>query len=106
VQLYSRPGRMAAGFGYYRAIPKDIEDNRARLVAGKLKVPTLALGGDSGWGRGEEVAESLRRVAVDVTGGVVAACGHWMPEEQPEELARRLREFFRWTSTQSTGGNG
>ena len=95
VRLYSRPGRMAAGFGYYRAIPKDIEDNRARLVAGKLKVPTLALGGDSGWGRGAEVEQSVRRVATDVTGGVVSACGHWIPEEQPEDVARRLREFFR-----------
>jgi pimeloyl-ACP methyl ester carboxylesterase len=94
-RLYSRPGRMAAGFGYYRAIPMDIADNRARLAHGKLDVPTLALGGDSGWGRGEEVAESVRRVATNVTGGVISKCGHWMPEEQPEELARRLREFFR-----------
>ena len=50
-----------------------------------------------GTGRGAggmEVVESLRRMAVDVQGGVVENCGHWMPEEQPDELLRRLLEFF------------
>jgi pimeloyl-ACP methyl ester carboxylesterase len=41
-----------------------------------------------------EVVESLRRLADDVQGGVIADCGHWMPEEQPEELLRRMRSFF------------
>jgi pimeloyl-ACP methyl ester carboxylesterase len=41
-----------------------------------------------------EVVDSLRRVAVDVRGGVVENCGHWMPEEQPAELLRQLLAFF------------
>jgi pimeloyl-ACP methyl ester carboxylesterase len=95
VALYSRPGRMSAGFGYYRALGEDIADNRRRLAAGKLAIPVLALGGDSGWGRGIEVLESVSRVAQSATGGVVARCGHWMPEEQPEEVASQLSRFFR-----------
>lgn len=95
VALYSRPGRMAAGFGYYRALAQDIADNRRRLAGGKLAIPVLALGGDSGWGRGSEVLESVARVAESATGGVVARCGHWMPEEQPEEVASQLSRFFR-----------
>ena len=60
----------------------------------KLPMPALALGGDCSWGRRTEVLESLRRVASDVRGGVIEACGHFMPEEQPERLLRRLLEFF------------
>jgi len=29
-----------------------------------------------------------------VRGGVIENCGHWMPEEQPEELLRQLTAFF------------
>ena len=95
VALYSQPGRMHAGFGYYRALAQDIADNEERLASGKLRVPVLALGGDSGWGRRTEVLESVARVAETVTGGVVARCGHWMPEEQPQEVAAQLSAFFR-----------
>jgi pimeloyl-ACP methyl ester carboxylesterase len=41
-----------------------------------------------------EVVESLSRLAVNVQGGMVDNCGHWMPEEQPDEILRRLLEFF------------
>jgi pimeloyl-ACP methyl ester carboxylesterase len=94
VALYARPGRMNAGFGYYRALSQDIADNRERLANGKLTVPVLALGGDSGWGRRTEVLESVSRVAHATSGGVVSRCGHWMPEEQSEEVASRLAAFF------------
>ena len=95
VALYSRPGRMSAGFGYYRALAQDIADNQERLANGKLTVPVLALGGDSGWGRGTQVLESVSRVAHTASGGVVSRCGHWMPEEQPHEVGSRLSAFFR-----------
>jgi pimeloyl-ACP methyl ester carboxylesterase len=29
-----------------------------------------------------------------VEGGSIADCGHFIPEEKPEELARCLREFL------------
>ncbi len=86
---------MRAGFSYYRAMPADIADNAAKVAAGfKLPMPVLALGGDRSWGRRMEVVESLRRLAVDVRGGVIENCGHWMPEEQPEALSRQLLGFF------------
>ncbi|MFO1028829.1 MAG: alpha/beta fold hydrolase [Acetobacteraceae bacterium] len=95
LRTYRQPGALRAGFSFYRALPQDIADNAARLAAGfKLPMPVLALGGDSAWGRRMEVVESLQRLAVDVRGGVIANCGHWMPEEQPEELLRHLLAFF------------
>ena len=94
LRVYRQPGALRAGFSYYRAIPQDIADNEAIAARFRLPMPVLALGGDSGWGRRMEVVESLRRLADDVQGGVIADCGHWMPEEQPEELLRRMRSFF------------
>lgn len=94
LRVYRQPGALRAGFGYYRAIPRDIADNAATAAAFKLPMPVLALGGDRSWGRGMEVVESLRRLAVDVQGGVIENCGHWIAEEQPTELLRRLLAFF------------
>ena len=94
LRVYRQPGALEAGFSYYRAIPRDISDNAATAAAFKLPMPVLALGGDRSWGRGMEVVESLRRLADDVQGGVVENCGHWMPEEQPMELLKRLLAFF------------
>lgn len=94
LRCYTQPGAMAAGFALYRALPRDIADNEAAARRLMLPMPVLALGGVDGWGRGPEVVESLRRLAHDVSGGVLGNCGHWMPEEQPEELSRRLLTFF------------
>jgi pimeloyl-ACP methyl ester carboxylesterase len=94
LRVYRQPGALRAGFSYYRAIPQDIVDNAVLAAHFKLPMPVLALGGDRSWGRGMEVVESLRRVAVDVQGGVVENCGHFMPEEQPADLLRRLIAFL------------
>ncbi len=95
LRVYRQPGALRAGFAYYRAIPRDIADNAATAAGFQLPMPVLALGGDRSWGRGTEVVESLRRLAVNVEGGVIENCGHWMPEEQPEALLRHLLPFLR-----------
>ena len=96
VRTYSQPGAMRAGFNYYRAMSRDVEDNRATLAHGfKLPMPTLGLGGGGLRGRGELVVQSLRRVANRAEGGAIADCGHFIPEEKPQELAEQLREFLK-----------
>jgi pimeloyl-ACP methyl ester carboxylesterase len=97
VRCYSRPGGLAAGFAYYRAIPDDIAANRALLASGfRLPMPVLALGGGraEARGRGDEPLESLRLIASQVEGGTIPDCGHFIPEEQPALLAERLLAFF------------
>ena len=94
VRVYSAPGAMRAGLAYYRAIPRDIADNARAIAAGKLTMPVLALGGGESFGRRELALDSMRRVASDVRGGVIAGCGHFIPEEKPDELAARLLAFF------------
>ena len=95
LRVYTQAGALRSGFEYYRNIPTDIEQNEVLLKRdGKLAMPVLALGGAGGWGRRLEVLESCQRVALDVRGGVVEGAGHWIPEEQPEEVARLLLAFF------------
>jgi pimeloyl-ACP methyl ester carboxylesterase len=94
LRTYRQPGAMRAGFALYRALPQDAANNRAILARMKLPMPVLAIGGDKAFGRRHEPEESLRRVATNVRGAVVPDCGHFVPEEQPEALARLLLDFF------------
>lgn len=99
LRTYRQPGAMRAGFEYYRALERDAADNNHELKArGPLPMPVLAIGGAAGYpharGRGTEPEQSLRRVARDVRGLVIADCGHQVPEEQPERLADALEAFF------------
>ncbi len=93
-RTYAEPGAMRAALAYYRAIPRDIADNARAIADGKLAMPVLALGGSESFGRRELTLESMRRVATDVRGGMVAGSGHFIPEEKPEELAAQLLAFF------------
>lgn len=93
-RTYAQPGAMRAGFGFYRALPRDAADNAAILAQFKLPMPVLGIGGANGRGRGAEVGESLGRVATDARGEIFAECGHWIPEEQPARLAAALRAFL------------
>jgi pimeloyl-ACP methyl ester carboxylesterase len=94
LRCYTQPGALHAGFEYYRNIPKDIAYNAELIKRFKLPMPVLALGGAESWGRRMEVVESLKRVALDVRGGMIQEAGHFVPEEQPAVLAKHFLEFF------------
>jgi pimeloyl-ACP methyl ester carboxylesterase len=94
LRTYRQPGAMRAGFSYYRALPQDAATNREIIARMKLTMPVLAIGGAKSRGRGREPEQSLTRVATNVRGVVVPDCGHFIPEEQPEILARLLLDFF------------
>ena len=94
VRTYSQPGALRAGFSYYRTIPANKAANIAIKESGfRLPMPVLAVGGGraESRGRGAEPELSLKEIADDVTGAVVADSGHFVPEEQPEELAALIR---------------
>ena len=94
LRTYRQPGALRAGFAYYRTLADDVAHNQTLLARGKLTMPVLALGGGKAFGRGAETLESLKRVALDVRGGVIEDCGHWMAEEKPEAVARAVFDFF------------
>lgn len=90
-RVYAMLGGMRGMLGYYRAVITDMEQNKA-LFARRLDVPMLALGGDVGSAPG--IFEAMQPLGSDVHGGIIANSGHYIPEEQPEALVRKLVEFF------------
>ncbi len=86
---YKAPGRMKAGFDYYRAVPESARKNRGAT----LSMPVLALGSEAG------VKDSLVRAlrggpAPQAVGGTLAGSGHYMLEEKPSELLEQVESFL------------
>lgn len=92
LRVFKKEGGLRAGLAFYRAAALSARQNRALCAKGKLKVPVLALGSDQGSIR--DMATPLKAYAEHVQGGTIAACGHFLPEEQPTAVAEELIAFF------------
>jgi len=96
VRCYAAPGGMRAAFGHYRTVLADGKHNNEAVTRGaRLPMPVLVLGGEhSAIPRGELV-KGVSKVAADVRdGGAVPDSGHFLSEDNPAELSRRLLAFF------------
>jgi pimeloyl-ACP methyl ester carboxylesterase len=91
VECYSRTGAMSNGFAYYRAASQSAQQN-LEFSRHKLPMPVLALGGEIA--TGELVRQATESLALRVQGGVIPDCGHYVMEEQPEQVAATLLPFF------------
>jgi pimeloyl-ACP methyl ester carboxylesterase len=91
-RVYSAPGAMAASFKFYQAVPESMEQNRA-LAANQFSVPVLAIGGERG--STPNIGKDIQPIAPHVCSLLFSACGHYVPEEQPERLVDELRGFFK-----------
>jgi len=92
VECYSKPCAMSNGFAYYRAVLLSAEQNQV-LAENMLEMPVLALGGQGAMGNG--LVMMMQKLAGDVCGGEIEDCGHYVMEEQPQEVARMLLDFFQ-----------
>jgi pimeloyl-ACP methyl ester carboxylesterase len=90
VRAYARKGRMDAAFDYCRKIVDDMEFNKKQFT-GKLPIRLLAVGGQYSI---PTMGEALQPYFNDVTPVVIPDAGHFVPEEQPEALARALTAFL------------
>jgi pimeloyl-ACP methyl ester carboxylesterase len=91
VRAYAREGRMDAAFDYCRNIEEDMRFNKSRFRE-KLPIRLLAVGGDHAI---PNMGDSLKPYFQDVTSLVVRDSGHFVPEEQPEALAKTLLAFLQ-----------
>ena len=97
VRCFAEPDAIHASCEDYRAAGTiDLDHDRADRAAGhKLQMPLLAL-----WGRDGVVASMFdcladwRELAVDVTGRALP-CGHFIPEEAPDEALAQVESFLR-----------
>jgi pimeloyl-ACP methyl ester carboxylesterase len=90
VQAFAREGRMDAAFDYCRNILVDMEFNKKQF-AGKLPVRLLAVGGQYSI---PTMGEALQPYFQSVKSVVIPDSGHFVPEEQPEALAKALLAFL------------
>jgi pimeloyl-ACP methyl ester carboxylesterase len=89
--LAADPDALRGSFEFYRAWGTMTSQNEQRK-ARRLPMPVLAIGGaESG---GEGVAATMRLVADDVQGVVLAGSGHWVAEQAPKELLAALTAFL------------
>jgi pimeloyl-ACP methyl ester carboxylesterase len=91
VRCYSGVGALRASLEWYRSGAKDAHDTQ-QAARTRLTLPVLALGGDHCLGN--TARNAMRAVADDVTGVLIARCGHWMPEERPAETLAELQGFL------------
>lgn len=92
LRIFLKNGGLRAGLAYYRSVTISAHQNRELNQHAKLQMPVLAVSADQG--SIPDMAIPLRSFAESVTGIIIANSGHFIPEEQPEVLARELHFFF------------
>src|SRR5271166_6257443 len=105
---YSAPGAMRTGFAWYRVNFDADGVAQAKVRAAKrLTMPVLALGGSDGVG--DALRATVATIGDRVQGGSIMprqqtghmngsdGCGHFLPEECPDELTEAVLKF--WQST-------
>jgi pimeloyl-ACP methyl ester carboxylesterase len=90
VKAYARDGRMDAAFGYCRKILDDMDFNKKHFK-NKIPVRLLAVGGQYSI---PNMGEFLKPYFQEVKSVTIADSGHFVPEEQPEALAKELMAFL------------
>jgi pimeloyl-ACP methyl ester carboxylesterase len=88
LRTFSGTEGVLGALGVYRAAFTTI-DQTAPLARNKVRVPVIALGGEKA--QGARIAEMVALVAETVEGGSIPDCGHFIPEERPDEIVQRVR---------------
>lgn len=91
LRTFAAPGGVSGAIGVYRAIFESIQQTEP-LAQNKIDTPILALGGDTV--TGDRVKFMLESVATNVRGGSVERCGHFIPDERPDDLVDQLLKFL------------
>ena len=95
LRAFTLPGTIRAGLEDYRAAAGRDFDDDARDLDRKLDCPVLAIWGEHGkMDLLFDVVATWKEKAHRV-GGHSLACGHFIPEEAPDELLDALRPFLR-----------
>lgn len=95
VRAFKLPGTIRAGLEDYRAAAtQDFEDDE-RDLAQRVRCPVLALW--AGSGKMHTIFDVLAtwKEKADTVQGHPLPCGHFIPEEMPEELLAELGVFLR-----------
>ena len=90
-ETYAAPGGIRTQMNYYRAFPATIAQNIERAKK-PLAMPVLGLGGDHGV---RDLPERmLSSITKNLKSAVLLDCGHFAPEESPEQVLEHLLPFL------------
>ena len=94
IEHFSNPATIHASCEDYRAAATIDLDHDAADADARINCPLLALWGTEGLvGRTYDVLDTWRAKATDVQGHALP-CGHFLPEEQPEQTLKAFLDFF------------
>jgi pimeloyl-ACP methyl ester carboxylesterase len=91
VRWYSAVGAIRSALQYYRYGQQDFAQNKESKKQ-KLTMPVLAIGGEHSLGKYVEML--MQEFASNIRGSVFKDYGHWIAEEQSEEITRQLLTFL------------
>ncbi len=93
VKAYARPSALHAGFEWYRALEQDAKDNRAAQSV-PVRTPVLYVRGEREPVELDVYLKGLTAAGLEhVEGAIIPDAGHFIPAEQPLELAALIRQF-------------
>jgi len=87
LRTFSGREGVLGSMGIYRAAFTSIEQTEP-LMSAKVQVPVIAMGGAKGLGA--KVGEMVGMVAQNVDAETLPGCGHFLPEEQPDAVIKRV----------------
>ncbi|MBB4683300.1 alpha/beta fold hydrolase [Amycolatopsis jiangsuensis] len=90
-EAYTGVEALRCAFGYYRALAESGRQLTEAVARTRLTVPVMTVGAHP---VGEALERQLRPFADDLTGHLLAECGHLIPLERPRELAGLLLPFL------------
>lgn len=85
------PGALKGSFNYYRGLNEAIPQYRKKAL-NKLKIPVLSFAGELACG--EMIEAELGKISINLQSVVFKDCGHYVPEQRPDELASVFIKFF------------
>jgi pimeloyl-ACP methyl ester carboxylesterase len=90
VRAYSTPKSTYGAFHWFAAFPQDAIDNQ-QFMKNKLQMPLLAMGSEY---QGTFLPDHCKLVADNVKGVIIKNSGHWLVQENTEEVQKELVDFF------------
>ena len=91
VRAYTGTDALRGGFAHYRAFATDAQQLEDAFAQGRLRRPTLVLGGGT---VREATFLQLQPFADDIRYKQLENCGHVTPQEQPNGFLENLITFF------------
>lgn len=107
VAEYGRTG-FQGGMNWYRAMQPEMSDELAVFAGKKIECPAMFVCGRKDWGV-FQTPGALERMTSEACARMddedvvfVDGAGHWVQQEQPEEVVKHIERFFKKVGVSST----